>query len=118
MTATQDMIFSVRLNIADTSGTVFDDDVVTEVIESYPIMDGDGIYPDEDGWVPTYDLNRASAYLWLRIASLYAEQFDFNADGASYSRSQKHKHALKMAGFFNSLSRAKSVDIGSQHAAD
>lgn len=48
-------------------------------------------------WGTAYDLNRAAADGWERIASGVWDEFDLSDNGSSLSRSQKIAHARSMA---------------------
>ena len=111
-----ELIYQVRQNINEVTTDRFEDHQIQSVIEQYPIPDNDWKYPDEEGWIPTYDLNRATQMLWLRKASLFSEDFDFQADGASYSRHQKYKHALNMASRYGSMALAETIKMRGKNA--
>ena len=113
MSATAAQIQRLR-RMVDESGTAdYDNPTVAEYIERYPLMDERGQKPytydvstspptqdDNDDWLPTYDLNAAAADVWQEKAATLAGDYDFSADGASYTRSQTHQHAIEMAAYY------------------
>jgi hypothetical protein len=118
MSATDAMVSEVRLKLNEPDDSRFSDDQIKTEIEKYPVRDSDGVRPDDDDWVATYDLNRAISELWLVKANLFSEEFDFNADGASYQRSQKYEHAMKSATYYRSRSYAGSTLVLTDNADD
>lgn len=104
MAATAEQIARLRGMIAEPAQTTYSDAVLAERIEDNPKADADGLLPDDGGWVETYDLHRTASQIWTEKAAALAGAYDVNADGGSYSRSQKHAHAIKLAGFYASRS--------------
>jgi hypothetical protein len=101
VTATAAMILQVRGWTNEPDDTTYDDDAITVFIERYPLLDERGEVPytwdttteppteeDNDLWIATYDLHAAAADIWQEKAAIVAGDFDFSADGGSYSRSQ------------------------------
>ena len=47
---------------------------ITDILDAAALADADGLLPEEEGWEPAYDLDRAAARVWLvkaaRAASL------------------------------------------------
>lgn len=80
----------------------YTDEVLSSVIERYPLPDASGVFPEEDGWTPRYDLNAAAADIWAERAAGLAGQYDFSADGASFHRSQAYEQAMKQARYYRS----------------
>jgi len=87
----------------------YDDELMAEYIERYPLMDEEGYMPDEDEWTARYDVNRAAADVWNEKAAALARDYDFSADGANYSRSQAYEQAMKQARYYLSRSAIKTV---------
>ena len=79
----------------DTGG--YSDALLTASIERYPVPDPDDVYPDEDGWYPSYDLAMAASEIWSEKATMLAANFDFTADGATFSKSQQYEHYNQQA---------------------
>ena len=63
---------------------------------------------EADEWIPTYDLNAAAADIWEEKAATVADEFDFKADGGSFTRSQKEEKYLGKSRFHSSRKSAKS----------
>lgn len=64
------------------------------------IADSNGVAPGQDGWSPTWDLNRGAAEGWQWKAAKVASRFDFQADGASYHREQVMQNCERLAGSY------------------
>ena len=101
MSATAAQIAQVRRMVNEPDDTTYDDDAISTYIEAYPQLDerGEAPYtfdtsttpPSEDeneDWIATYDLHAAAADIWAEKAAIVAQDYDFQADGGSYSRSQ------------------------------
>jgi hypothetical protein len=92
MAATAAQIAQVRRMAGIAVGdATYTDIVVGGYIETYPLLDGDGLAPDDDDWTPVYDLHAAAADVLEERAAALALEFDFTADGASYHRSQQYE---------------------------
>jgi len=88
VTASVEDVARLRRMVAEPTEENYSDEDLATCIERYPLIDPSGYDPDEDDWTPTYDLCAAAAEVWEEKASAVAGAFDFQADGASYSRSQ------------------------------
>jgi hypothetical protein len=89
-------------------GTYTDAQLIT-FIERYPVPDIDRTEPDEDGWVETYDLHGAARDVWQeKCAAISNGSFDFQADGASYSRSQRWDQFMKQTSYHESRMHTKT----------
>jgi hypothetical protein len=113
MAASQADINAVKIGVAIPEGTeaAFTDALFQGFIEAHPVKDASGLKPADLGWTETYDLMAATADVWGLIAAYSSQLYDFVADGATFSRSQLFDHALRMAAFFNSRRRARTVTI-------
>lgn len=80
----------------------YSDNNLSSIIERYPLPDANGLFPEEDGWTPRYDLNAAAADVWAEKAAGLAGQYDFTADGASFERSQAYEQAMQQARYYRS----------------
>lgn len=109
MTVAAADIARLRRMVAEPTTTTYSDSVLTETIERYPVVDADGLAPDDDDWTATYDLSAAAADVWGEKAAALATAFDFTADGGSFSRSQMVKQAQTMASYYRSRRYARSV---------
>jgi hypothetical protein len=97
-----DQVAEVRRKAAEPLTTNYADTVIVSYIERYPLIDSAGALPDETDWVPTYDLNAAAADIWDEKAAALAVQYDFQADGGSYHRSQAYAQAMQQARYYRS----------------
>ena len=124
MAATAAMAAQLRRMVDEPTETIYDDDLIDEYIERYPLLDVLGTDPQDvdfsttpptisevDEWIPTYDLNAAAADIWEEKAGAVADEFDFKADGGSYSRSQKEEKYLGKARFHCSRKSAKTIKM-------
>lgn len=103
MTATIEQVAKLRRMIAEPTTTNYTDADLIDYIESYPVADALGIFPNASGWAgDTYDLNSAAADIWNEKAGLMSGNFDFSADGGNYTRSQMFEHAKKQARYYRS----------------
>lgn len=75
------------------------------------IKDSDGNTPTASGYTDTYDLYVAAAEAWRMKAGQFAEDFDFEAEGASFSRSQKYTNALKQASRYAAMAGQMAPQI-------
>jgi hypothetical protein len=98
----QDVARLRRMVAEPTIATYADADLVA-AIERYPVPDPDDFYPDEEGWYATYDLALAAAEIWAEKAGTVAANFDFQADGASFTKSQQYEHYNAQARKWRSL---------------
>ena len=124
MAATAAMAAQLRRMVDEPTETIYDDDLIDEYIERYPLLDVLGTDPQDvdfsttpptiseaDEWIPTYDLNAAAADIWEEKAGAVADEFDFKADGGSYSRSQKEEKYLAKSRFHSSRKSAKTIKM-------
>lgn len=95
----------VRRRTAEVDSLTWSDAELAQIIEAHPLAYDDAGAPI--GW----DLWAAAADVWSEKASALAGNFDFNADGASYSRSQAYEQARKQASFCRSRASAKGVAL-------
>lgn len=109
MTASAEDITQVRRMAAETTLATYSDSDIAAVIERYQVIDSEGYFPDDDDWTDTYDLNAAAADLWAEKAAAVAANFDFSADGGSFSRSQEFDMATRMSAFYRSRRKMKTV---------
>jgi len=97
--------------VAEATEATYSDAMIQGYIEAYPTMDENGEAPRvpstttpgemmaNPDWTATYDLHAAAAAIWEEKAALLAPNYDFSADGGSYSRSQAHSQAMQMVRF-------------------
>lgn len=55
------------------------------------------------GYVNTVNLYKAASIAWNMKAAIYAEQFDFEADGGKFSRSQGYHMCVKQAARYSDM---------------
>lgn len=91
----------------------YTDAVLTDYIKSYPLADSDGNLPGDSDWQATYDLAAAAADVWEEKAAKIAQDFDFSADGASYSRSQVYENYMKNASHYRARRKPRSIRVRS-----
>lgn len=90
--------------VAATSRPTLEAATVGALLDAYPMEDSEGRRPTDDGWVGTWDLNAAAAEGWRMKAGKVAGDFNFSADGASYSKADVLAHCLEMETKYASLS--------------
>jgi hypothetical protein len=73
------------------------------------VKDSAGLAPSAAAYVTTYDLNAIAAGVWREKASMLAEDFDFTAEGASFTRSQAVRHAERQASKWHAMASNLSV---------
>ncbi len=112
------IIGRVRRLTGEKFNTSYTDAEIQTIIELYPLVDAEGFSPDQDNWTPTYDLNAAAAAIWEEKASGRTENFDFSADGGSYSRSQSYEMAMKQARYYRSRRSLKTIEMESTPKKD
>lgn len=90
---------------AATSRPTLDPARLADLVDRYAMADRYGVFPtDTDNWEPTWNLNAAAAEGWRLKAAKVAGDFNFSADGASYSKADVLAHCLDMEAKFASLS--------------
>ena len=114
MSATAAQIARVRRMTNEPDTTAYSDADIQGYIEAHKLVDENGNSPripnplDQDEmianteWVDTYDLNAAAADIWEEKAGVLSADYDFSADGGSYTRSQAYEQAMKQARAFRS----------------
>lgn len=102
-------VVKLRRMVAESTSVTYSDDDIEDIIETYPVLDSEGLDPDDDAWTATYDLNAAAAQIWEEKAAALIGLYDFNADGGSFNRSQMYEQAMKMARHYHSRKRVKTI---------
>ena len=82
--------------VAVTSRPVIEPDALGRILDRHRTPDAEGRGPLDDGWVGTYDLNGAAAEGWRIKGGMVAGDYNFSADGASYSKADVLAHCLEM----------------------
>ena len=125
MAATDAMVARLRLMVDEpTDALPYTDAVLKGYIETYPLLDPLGTDPAEvdttttpptlteaDDWIPTYCLNSAARDIWEHKAAAIAENYDFKADGGSYSRSKKYDQFIGQARYHGSRRSTKTSKL-------
>lgn len=124
MTATAAMIAQVRRMTNETTTTIYEDADIQAYIEAHPLIDERGEQPyswdtsteppteeANDDWIATYCLHSAAAAIWEERAGVIADEFDFGADGGSFTRSQKYQQYMAQARWHQSRRSAKTVRL-------
>jgi hypothetical protein len=121
MTATAAQILQVRRMTGLVGSADYDDTAVQTYIERYPLLDERGelpytwvlnVPPTQEvnpSWIATYDLAAAAADIWAEKASVLAADFDFSADGGSYTRSQAYEQAMAQSRYWLSRKSTKTI---------
>ncbi len=121
MTVTAAEIAKARRMVNEPTDAVYGDDSIQDYIEEYPLVDENGESPripstttpgeqmTNPDWTATYDLNAAASAIWVEKAGEPAQDYDFEADGGKYSRSQVFDHAMKMSRYFGSRRSLKTI---------
>lgn len=103
------LLAQLRRMTAEETDARYSDAELQLIIEEYPMVDAEGRTPSDGVWAGDYDLNAAAARIWTEKAALLAGDYDFAADGASYSRSQAHEQTMQMARFYWSKRSMRTV---------
>lgn len=82
--------------VAATSRPVLDPGPLGRLLDRHAMADPEGRGPLAEGWTGTWDLNAAAAEGWRLKAGMVAGDFNFSADGASYSKADVLAHCLEM----------------------
>src|SRR4030095_4881529 len=93
----------LRRMTAEPNQTPYSDAMLVEAIQRYPVLDPADVYPDEACWIPSYDLALAAAEIWSEKATTMAANFDFEADGANFSKSQQYEQYMSQVRKWRSL---------------
>ena len=122
MAATAAMAAQLRRMVDESTEDTYDDDLIDAIIEMYPLLDVLGTDPQDvdyttspptisesDDWIPTYCLNAAAAQIWEEKAGAVADEYDFKADGGSFTRSQKEEQYMTKSRFHLSRRSAKTI---------
>jgi hypothetical protein len=124
MSATAAQIAQVRRMVNESGTTTYDDDAISTYIEVYPLLDERGEAPytwdttttpptqeANDDWIDTYDLNAAAADIWQEKAAIVAQDYDFKADGGSYSRSQVTQAYMAQSRYYRARRRPGTITL-------
>lgn len=111
MTPSADNLAKLRRMVAEPTNANYTDAILTGYLELYPIVDVDGLEPDNAAWTATYDFHSAAADIWEEKAATVAAQYDFNADGGSYNRNQVYSSFVALAQWHRKRSNATAASV-------
>lgn len=110
MSATTEQIAQLRRMVDEPTADTYTDEDLAGYVEKHPLLDERGEVPytwdtstspptqtANDDWIPTYDLHAAAAEIWEEKAAAPAGDYDFQADGGQYSRSQVFEQCMEQA---------------------
>jgi len=86
--------------VASASRPVLSDPDLESLLNLHQVPDRDGLTPLDVGWTPTWDFNAAAAEGWGWKAGKVAGDFNFTADGASYSKADVLTHCVDRQAHF------------------
>lgn len=121
MAATAAQILRVRRMVNEPTAVDYDDDLITDFIEEYPLVDARGEDPwiestttpgtleENPDWTATYDLNSAAADIWAEKAAPLAGDYNFSADGARYDRSAAYEQAMKQSRYYRARRSIRTI---------
>jgi hypothetical protein len=90
--------------VAAASRPVLSDATLNRILDQWATPDTEGRPASDAAWVPSFDLNAAAAEGWRLKAGMVAGDFNFSADGASYSKADVLAHCLEMEAKYASRS--------------
>lgn len=127
MAASSDDIARLRRMVNEPTSATYTDADIRSYIERYPCIDDQGLRPfyiDQStnppsrkefvDWMPTYDLNYAAADLWAEKAAVLSQDYDFQADGGNYSRSQAYNQAMKQSRYHLARRRPGTIKLSQE----
>lgn len=82
--------------VAADTAPVLDAAELELLLEMHRVADANGIAPGATDWIPGWDLKLAALEGWRWKAAKATASFDFQADGATYNRSQTLEMCEKM----------------------
>lgn len=82
--------------VAAASRPVLAPATLERILDQWATPDALGRPKSDADWDPSYDLNAAAAEGWRIKAGMVAGDFNFSADGASYSKADVLAHCLEM----------------------
>jgi hypothetical protein len=107
MAASDNDIRRLRRMVGEMTDSTYNDTDIATYLETWPLVDKNGLTFENDSWEEAYDLHAAAAEIWDEKAAIYAPKHDFSADGANFSSSQMYAHALKQSKHHRALQKAQ-----------
>lgn len=102
--------------VAATSRPVLTDAQVNRILDNWRTPDADGRPASDASWDPSFDLNGAAAEGWRKKAGMVAGDFNFSADGSSYSKADVLAHCLEMETKYASRSHGVMASLAGRPA--
>lgn len=102
--------------IAATSRPVVDSDHLGRLLDAWRMPDASGRLADDPDWSGAWDLNGAAAQGWREKAAKVAGDFNFSADGSSYSKADVLAHCLEMETKYASRSHGVMASLAGRPA--
>jgi hypothetical protein len=87
----------LRLRLQASQEPVLTDQELQDLLTIHALEDVNGVIPNGDGWVGTWDFAGALREGWLVKAAKVVPDITYMVDGAQYTMSDMHKHCLEMA---------------------
>lgn len=85
-----------RLSAWDKTPALTSDDLEA-ILAGHATVDANSVKPDEDGWIPTYRINKAIAEAWDMKAGLAAEFVSTDMNDTRLSSNQVFEQCERMA---------------------
>ncbi|MBI4916869.1 MAG: hypothetical protein HY825_13560 [Acidobacteria bacterium] len=114
---------ALRRMTAEPTEETYSDAALATMIETYPLVDARGEEPliesettpgtleANPDWVATYDLAAAAADIWAEKAGALAADYDYQADGGRFDRSQAYEQAMKQSRFYRARRSPSTVTL-------
>lgn len=108
---------------AEPTEETYSDAALATMIETYPLVDARGEEPliesettpgtleANPDWVATYDLAAAAADIWAEKAGALAADYDYQAGGGRFDRSQAYEQAMKQSRFYRARRSPSTVTL-------
>ena len=117
MTEAEARVQLERMTAHDTPPALTETEVV-DLVEQARVHDPAGLNPDDEGWTPTYNLQRAAKTGWEWKAARASGNFAFAADGERFDRDQVYEHCMAMARHYSRTGTASAVTLASPYGGE
>lgn len=87
----------LRLKLQAAVEPVLTDQELTDLLTMHAREDVNGVAPDGDGWIGTWDVAGALRDGWLLKAAKVVPHVSYQVDGAQYSMSDMYQHCIDMS---------------------
>jgi len=98
----------IKLITAWTSEPALTEDELEDLLAEAAIPDGEGVAPEDEGWEPTYDINRAASEAWLIKAARAAELVEVDPPESGIVTSKVFDNCRAMARLYSARRAASS----------